>query len=385
MMKRFSLLLGLCLLFGWIEMSGQEHSGSWKGSYCVSYIQKQELRRSGNRLYVVKLDMECPERMKGCSLQPLHAYICKKLFHIEEASLQAGCRQFLDNKGVRLNAFPKDDGLETNYVTCSLKELAYDERGYMSLQLFYLNDPKDASAKANIYQELITYDMVNERVLTVTDILNTRQLDFLEVRLALAEMLFYQAYGTADIDFGDLAFTLDACLVPNGVMFGFVPMGLEKQFQQQVVLSAEEIGALLTKDAKRLLRGEMKPQKSKTKQALNAFVTEDTDESLPDSLKIYTAVDEMPSFQFGGQGIAPYISTRMMLPDDVQSSGKAVVSFVVEKEGTLSDFSILQPISPAFDRELVRVLRNMPAWKPGLLQGKPVRVRLIVPISLQAG
>lgn len=385
MMKRFSLLLGLCLLFGWIEMSGQEHSGSWKGSYCVSYIQKQELRKDGNRLYVVKLDMECPERMKGCSLQPLHAYICKELFQIEGTSLQAGCRQFLENKGVRLNAIPEEGDLETYYVTCSLKEVAYDERGYISLQMFYLNEPKDVSATEDIYQQLITYDMVNERVLMGENLLNTSQLDDVEVRLAFVRMLFFQAYETSDVGFENLTLTLDACLVPNGVMFTVMPVGLDRQFLQQVVLSAKDIGVVLSKDAKRLLRGEMKPQKSKNKKEFNSFVTSDTDEPLPDSLKIYTAVDEMPSFQFGGQGIAPYISTRMMLPDDVQSSGKAVVSFVVEKEGTLSDFSILQPISPAFDRELVRVLRNMPAWKPGLLQGKPVRVRLIVPISLQAG
>ena len=372
------------MVFCLADLFGQSAGKSWKDGFRVSYVQDRQLRKHGNHLNFVRLDLEWPEQLNGSTLQSLQSHLCSRLFQTEGASLHSACQQFLEDMGTPLETVPEDGSLKTYYVTCDLKEVAYDERGYVSLRAFRYVEPKDTSERATLYQQLITYDLLNERILTVADILSMRMLNDMELRVALMERLLYEA-GISEISMENQTFSLDACLVNGGVMFGFTSGGEEGQHQELVILPLEEISPFLTKDAKRLLRGEMKVQKKKGVKGLESSVSEESIASLPDSMKIHTAVDEMPVFSFDGQGIAPYISTRMRLPEGMQPSGRVITTFVVEKDGTLSDFSILKPISPVVDRELVRVLRNMPAWQPGKLDGQPVRVRLVVPVSLQAG
>lgn len=382
--RRICFLVCCCMVFCLADLFGQSAGKSWKDGFRVSYVQDRQLRKHGSHLNFVRLDLEWPEQLNGSTLQPLQSHLCSRLFQTEGASLHSACQQFLEDMGTPLETVPEDGSLKTYYVTCDLKEVAYDERGYVSLRAFRYVEPKDTSERATLYQQLITYDLLNDRILTVADILSMRMLNDMELRVALMERLLYEA-GISEISMENQTFSLDACLVNGGVMFGFTSGGEEGQHQELVVLPLEEISPFLTKDAKRLLRGEMKVQKKKGVKGLESSVSEESIASLPDSVKIHTAVDEMPVFSFDGQGIAPYISTRMRLPEGMQPSGRVITTFVVEKDGTLSDFSILKPISPVVDRELVRVLRNMPAWQPGKLDGQPVRVRLVVPVSLQAG
>lgn len=63
--------------------------------------------------------------------------------------------------------------------------------------------------------------------------------------------------------------------------------------------------------------------------------------------------------------------------------GKVIVSFVVEKDGHLSDIKVLRGIGSGCDEEAVRVLKMAPAWKPGRQNGQPVRVQYTIPINFQ--
>ena len=63
--------------------------------------------------------------------------------------------------------------------------------------------------------------------------------------------------------------------------------------------------------------------------------------------------------------------------------GKVIVSFVVEKDGHLSDIKVLRGIGSGCDEEAVRVLKLAPAWKPGRQNGQPVRVQYTIPINFQ--
>ena len=63
--------------------------------------------------------------------------------------------------------------------------------------------------------------------------------------------------------------------------------------------------------------------------------------------------------------------------------GKVIASFVVEKDGHLSDIKILRGIGSGCDEEAIRVLKLAPAWKPGIQNGQPVRVQYTIPINFQ--
>ena len=78
-----------------------------------------------------------------------------------------------------------------------------------------------------------------------------------------------------------------------------------------------------------------------------------------------------------------YLSTHLKYPiiaaqNDIQ--GMVVISFIVEKDGSLSDFQIEKSVHESLDNEALRVLRGMPAWIPGYYQNMRVRVRSHAPV-----
>ena len=60
--------------------------------------------------------------------------------------------------------------------------------------------------------------------------------------------------------------------------------------------------------------------------------------------------------------------------------GRVVTQFIVNVDGSLSDLKVVQPVDPSLDREALRVLRMMPAWKPGQQDNKPCRTMVCIPI-----
>lgn len=99
--------------------------------------------------------------------------------------------------------------------------------------------------------------------------------------------------------------------------------------------------------------------------------------------KIFTVVEAQPEFKGGVEGFFKYLMSEMKYPKEAREKGiegRVKVEFVVDKDGTLSDVNAIEGIGAGCDEEAVRVLKNAPAFKPGTQNGKPVRVRMMVPI-----
>lgn len=101
--------------------------------------------------------------------------------------------------------------------------------------------------------------------------------------------------------------------------------------------------------------------------------------------KVYAEdeVDGKPYFPGGDVMYLNYLSTHLKYPiiaaqNDIQ--GMVVISFIVEKDGSLSDFQIEKSVHESLDNEALRVLRGMPAWIPGYYQNIRVRVRSHAPV-----
>lgn len=102
--------------------------------------------------------------------------------------------------------------------------------------------------------------------------------------------------------------------------------------------------------------------------------------------RVYDVVEQMPSFPGGISGLRTYLNQNIRYPAEAQENcvqGRVVVSFVVEKDGHISDVTVLRSVDPSLDKEAVRVIRNMPRWTPGKQGGEPVRVRYNVPVSFR--
>lgn len=93
---------------------------------------------------------------------------------------------------------------------------------------------------------------------------------------------------------------------------------------------------------------------------------------------------EVPQFRGGVAGFGRFLSNNIVYPDYARShniQGIVLLSFVVEKDGKLTDIKVMESVNPVLDDEAVRVLKDSPRWTPGTMFGKPVRVFYSVPVN----
>ncbi|MDR6945317.1 energy transducer TonB [Mucilaginibacter pocheonensis] len=103
-----------------------------------------------------------------------------------------------------------------------------------------------------------------------------------------------------------------------------------------------------------------------------------------DPNQIFTSVEQVPEFPGGLDKFGAYLGKSIRYPAVARENGtqgRVIVTFVVEKDGSLTDIKVTRGIGSGCDEEAVRVLKNSPKWKPGIQNGRPVRVQYSVPIS----
>jgi protein TonB len=97
-------------------------------------------------------------------------------------------------------------------------------------------------------------------------------------------------------------------------------------------------------------------------------------------------VEQMPSFPGGPQALLNYLSEHINYPEGYEETcvqGRVVITFVVEKDGSLSDITVLKSLEKAFDEEALRAVKSMPSWIPGMQDGEPIRVKYAVPVNFR--
>ena len=115
----------------------------------------------------------------------------------------------------------------------------------------------------------------------------------------------------------------------------------------------------------------------------------DVTEALPqvpitkDSVVLKT-VEQLPEFPGGIVQFMKWLTRNLRYPPIAQSQriqGKVVVSFIINKDGSIASPTIVQSVDPVLDREALRVVKMMPRWKPGLQNGKPCRTMFAIPVN----
>jgi protein TonB len=107
---------------------------------------------------------------------------------------------------------------------------------------------------------------------------------------------------------------------------------------------------------------------------------------IDNSIHTTTGLDAMPEPDGGLNGWAKFLSKNLRFPaeaQDAQVSGRVILSFVIEKDGHLSNIIVERSAGYGFDEEAMRVLKLAKAWKPGMQNGQPVRVKYMIPINFQ--
>lgn len=102
--------------------------------------------------------------------------------------------------------------------------------------------------------------------------------------------------------------------------------------------------------------------------------------------EVFMVAEQMPEFPGGMKELLKFLQNNLKYPENAMKNnvqGRVIVQFVVEKDGTLTEFKVARSVDLDLDAEALRVLQIMPKWKPGMQRGKIVRVKFTVPVSFK--
>ena len=108
------------------------------------------------------------------------------------------------------------------------------------------------------------------------------------------------------------------------------------------------------------------------------------EEEMVEEEVIFVAVETDPEFPGGMEALLKFLSDNIVYPQKAKDNGiegKVFVSFVIEKDGSISNIKVLRDIGGGCGAEVVRVVKLMPKWKPGMQRGKAVRVQYNLPVQ----
>lgn len=101
---------------------------------------------------------------------------------------------------------------------------------------------------------------------------------------------------------------------------------------------------------------------------------------------VFMVVEEMPEFPDGTDALMEYLRSNLNYPAECKENniqGRVIVSFVVNKDGSIIEPKVVKSVDPELDAEALRVISTMPAWTPGKQKGETVRVKYTVPVTFR--
>lgn len=180
---------------------------------------------------------------------------------------------------------------------------------------------------------------------------------------------------------------------------------LDKVEVEKVKSSVKFVPPVIKKDDEVKPEDELKSQEelSKTNTAIGAFDVKGNDEAAGEVLKakeviaqpeppkeeetkVFEVVEQMPSFPGGAGALMQYLGSNIKYPVVAEENGvqgRVVCTFVVEKDGSITDVRVVKSVDPSLDKEAVRVVKGMPRWIPGKQNGAAVRVKYTVPVTFR--
>lgn len=117
--------------------------------------------------------------------------------------------------------------------------------------------------------------------------------------------------------------------------------------------------------------------------ASEALTATDYDQS---TTEVFETVEVMPEFPGGITALMKYLSNNIRYPEKAQKEqveGRVVTSFIITKEGKVNDVKVMRSVSPELDAEAIRVVSSLPAFTPGMNDGKPVNCSFVLPITFK--
>jgi len=174
---------------------------------------------------------------------------------------------------------------------------------------------------------------------------------------------------------------------------------------EKVKSSVKFVPPVIKKDSEVKPEEELKSQDdlNKSKTAIGSFDVKGNDDAAGEVLKakeviaqpeppkeeetkVFDVVEQMPSFPGGQAALMSYLNNNIKYPQIAMENGvqgRVVCTFVVERDGSITDIRVVRGVDPSLDKEAIRVLKSMPHWIPGKQNGSAVRVKFTVPVTFK--
>ena len=375
--------------------------------YHINYVNESHLLRKGNHLTVVHLNLEWPLRLSDLPTTALQQFLCEEVFDSKNVDYETSLSSYLNRQGDEISQMPEaSSGLSVNYVHFNLQGLAWEKDKYLSMRLvmkWRSGDKEEPDSLANI---LFTYDIVADKVLRTKDILYKSSFTDIYFYDRLVDAILAGAdkeslamisdfSSTEDMlndiiegdffTYADVFYYLpdEVCLLPVGLLFN-IPWSYDEDGFNPISIIKKD--GYISKRAQKTLEGKSKPRKDRPVGELLASSSSDVAVSVSDPQHVYEVVDTMPHYNGDTKELLLFLKRQVSYPSYellLGIEGKVTVSFVVERDGTISSPSVISPVSPGIDRQAVAAVLAMPRWVPGKLNGVAVRTRTSVPVNFK--
>jgi Gram-negative bacterial TonB protein C-terminal len=119
---------------------------------------------------------------------------------------------------------------------------------------------------------------------------------------------------------------------------------------------------------------------------LPSFIEEDSTELRQAPEKVYELIDihKTPMFPGGERAMLKYLAENIKYPKECCVQGKVAVSFVINEDGSISDVILLKDLGCGTGQEAVRVVKNMPRWRPGEINGEVEKTLMVLPVRIRS-
>ena len=350
----------------------------------VKYLNDKWLAQNGQDLWVVSLSLEWPQELAGDQMPELQAYLSSILFGQSSSSLREALEKLHRMTGKSILKMPTDEACSRHYLTCT-SAILWQEKGLYISFLATVSETTGEGKSVRSDQRYFTFDLRNRQILSQDFVFNKDNLwgvyDSYPRMLFennLAEHAVCQDEDMQKIDLRTIP--KDFALLGSQMVFGLGGDSSHNNFSFESIYNLSAY-SMLSRKFEKWLTG-----KTKSPKQVEAIAG-----PLPDSLfditssasPVYDVVDTIAAFSEGKNALYSYFRNNMQWPSEeteTATDGRVVTSFVVEPDGRLTNFTVLRQVSPALDREAIRLLRGMPRWKPAKLNGQTVRSRVIQPI-----
>ena len=116
------------------------------------------------------------------------------------------------------------------------------------------------------------------------------------------------------------------------------------------------------------------------------IIVQEAEKPKEEETKVFDVVEQMPSFPGGMGALMQYLSSHIKYPVVAEENGiqgRVICTFIVERDGSITDTRVARSVDPSLDKEAVRVINSMPRWIPGQQNGSACRVKFTLPVTFK--